>query len=94
MTDHDPEGKLAMIIRKVAAEYHRALEQGQPPAEAERTAFLTISAEHAGERLYIAGLPKAQRARQIAKLQQRATRDVAAASGLPLRTVQRLINGK
>lgn len=83
-----------MLVRKIAHEYHRALAEGQPPAEAERTAFLAVSAEHAGERVYIAGLPKAQRARQIAKLQQRATREVAAASGLPLRTVQRIMNGK
>lgn len=94
MTDHDPEGKLAMIIRKVAAEYHRALEQGLPPAEAERTAYLVVSAEHAGERIYIAGLPKAQRARQIAKLQRQSSREIAVASGLPLRTVQRLRSGK
>ena len=83
-----------MIVRRIASEYHRALQAGEPPEQAEQTAFLTVSAEFAGERVYIAGLPKAQRARQIAKLQQKASRDISAASGLPLRTVQRLLYGK
>jgi DNA-directed RNA polymerase specialized sigma24 family protein len=88
------EGKLMMIVRRISIEYQRAVASGQPPAEAEQTAFLVVSAEFAGERVYVAGLPKAQRARQLAKLQRQSTREVAAASGLPLRTVQRLLNGK
>ena len=36
----------------------------------------------------------ARRARQLAKLNKQTTREMAVASGLPLRTVQRLVNGK
>jgi hypothetical protein len=88
------EGRLMMIVRRISIEYRRAVESGETPEQAEKTAFLAVSAEFAGERVYVAGLPKAQRAKQIAKLQRQATREVMAATGMAERTVRRLLRGK
>jgi hypothetical protein len=83
--------KLTMIVRRIAVEYHRAIVSGEAPAQAEQTAFLAVSAEFAGERVYIAGLPKAQRARQIAKLKRDSTRNMAVALGVTQRRIQQLM---
>lgn len=83
-----------MIVRRIAAEYHRALSSGEAPDQAEQIAFLTVSAEFAGERVYIAGLPKAQRLREIGKLKVQATREINEATGIPERTIRRLMSGR
>lgn len=83
-----------MLVKRIAVEYHRALARGEQPEQAEQTAFLAISHEYAGERVYIAGVPKAQRARQLAQINLSRTRDLVEATGLPERTVRRLMRGK
>lgn len=88
------KGGIEMLVQKISHAYDRAIAAGESREEARRNVVLEISAEYAGERVYIPGLPKAQRARQLAKLNKQTTREMAVASGLPLRTVQRLVNGK
>lgn len=82
------------ICRRIAAITAREITTGASTEQAAQTAWLEASAEFGGERVYVASLPKAQRARQIAKLQRQSSREIAVASGLPLRTVQRLRSGK
>ena len=78
------------IIRKLALHLERALTQGMTRDEAVRQADVAIRAEYAGERVYIAGLPKQNRAVQIARLEMRSTREIAVATGLTIRRVQQL----
>jgi predicted transcriptional regulator YdeE len=47
-----------------------------------------------GERVYIAGPSRQIRARQIAKLGQMKLRDMAVTTGVPVRTLARIRNGK
>jgi hypothetical protein len=89
-----PKGDIDMLVHKISLAYDRALAAGESREDARRSAYLEVSAEFAGERIYIPGLPKAQRARQLAKLAQQSTREVVAATGMPERTVRRLLRGK
>lgn len=87
-----------MIVRRIAVEYRRAIEAGKTPEQAEHSAYLTVSQEYAGERVYIAGLKKAQRQRRLSELGSSgvagSTRELAAALGMSLRTVQRTRSGR
>ena len=83
-----------MLVQKISLAYDRALAAGETREDARRSAYLEVSAEFGGERLYIPGLPRAQRARQLAKLNKQTTRELAEASGIPPRTVRRLVYGK
>ena len=65
-----------------------------PTAEHVQTVETEIRQQFAGDRIYIAGQPKRQRARQLAKLAQRTTRELSLASGLSERHVRRLMRGK
>ena len=88
------EGEFQMIVRRVAQVVVRELSQGATPDQAERTAWLEVSQEYKGERVYIAGAPKAQRAQQIAKLKKASTREVVTATGMHERTVRRILRGR
>lgn len=55
---------------------------------------IKLRESYRGERVYIAGPKRPLRARQLAKLNMMKSRDLAVKSGLPLRTVQRIRNGK
>lgn len=83
-----------MICKRIALITARELTAGASPDQAAQTAMLEVSAEFGGERVYIASLPKAQRAQQIAKLQRQSAREVAAATGMSVRTVHWLRSGK
>ena len=50
--------------------------------------------EHAGERVYVKGLPKQQRAVQLARLELKNTRELSIASGMNVRTVRRIMRGR
>ena len=82
------------IIDFIARELEQALAQGMTRDEARRQAEIKTRSTFAGERPYIAGYPKQRRAVQIAKLELRSAREVAVASGIPLRTVQRMRSGR
>ena len=76
----------------------RALEaaaaQGLTGDAARRAAEIDVRGQFGGERLYVPSLPKQRRAVQLARLELRSSRALAAASGMPLRTVQRLKSGR
>lgn len=88
------KGDLTMLVQKISLAYDRAIAAGESREEARRSAMLDACAEFAGERIYIPGLPKAQRARQLAKLAKQTTRELAVESGMAERTVRRLLRGK
>ena len=55
---------------------------------------VTIRQQYRGESIYIAGPSRQVRARQIATLGKMETRKLAAATGLSVRTIRRIRNGK
>jgi len=82
------------MIRDMLEALDAALAQGMTRAEARQAAEVAVRQKYAGERVYIAALPKQRRAWQVARLNLRTSREIAAATGLPLRTVQRLRSGR
>ena len=82
------------IIRFILEQFERELAAGRSLAEAGSNAELATRQTFAGERPYIAGYPKRQRAVQIAQLNLRTTREMAAASGMNERTVRRIVRGR
>lgn len=82
------------IIRFIREQFERELAAGRSLAEAGSSAELATRQTFAGERPYIAGYPKQRRAVQIAQLNLKTSRELSVASGLPLRTVQRLRSGR
>jgi DNA-directed RNA polymerase specialized sigma24 family protein len=82
------------MIRDMLESLEKALAQGMTRDEARQAAEIAVRQKYAGERVYVAALPKQRRAVQIAKLTLRSSREIAAATGLPLRTVQRLRSGR
>lgn len=64
-----------------------------PPAVAQQ-AEAQMYHTYGGERVYIPHRPTQQRAVQIAKLGQMETRRMAALTGLSVRTIRRIRNGK
>ncbi len=87
------EKGLDAMIREMSSAFFRVTGV-EPSIEQRQTVEFEIRQQFAGERVYVAGLPKGQRARQLAKLARQSAREMAAASGLPLRTVQRLRSGR
>ena len=53
-----------------------------------------IRAQYGGERIYIASLPKQQRAVQLAKLENMTQQQMSISSGIPVRTIRRIRNGR
>lgn len=68
--------------------------QGLDGPAARQAAEVAIRAEFGGERIYVPSLPKQARAVQLARLNLKSTRDLSAASGLPVRTVRRITRGR
>lgn len=82
------------IINFIARELEQALARGLAPDEARQAAEVATRHTFAGERVYIAGHPKRQRAVQIAALNLGTTREVVAATGMNQRTVRRILRGR
>ena len=55
---------------------------------------LKLQSLYGGERVYVPSLPKARRAVQLAKLEKRTQVEMALATGLSVRQVRRIRNGK
>ncbi len=55
---------------------------------------LKLQSLYGGERVYVPSLPKARRAVQIARLEKRTQVEMALATGLSVRQVRRIRNGK
>lgn len=89
-TDNNNPRRFEQMIREMSAAFFRVTGI-EPTPEQVKTVELTIRAEFAGERVYIAGHPKAQRAKQIAALRRQSTRKAAAELGISQRRVQQLI---
>ena len=64
-----------------------------PDAAAQEVEVL-IRAQYGGERIYVASLPKQQRAVQLAKLEKMTQINMAIRTGIPIRTIRRIRNGK
>jgi len=93
MTKPQRGAKMTEIIKFIRDEIERGLAAGRQIHDAATDAEVAVRRTFAGERIYIAGYPKQQRAVQIAKLNLKTTRELAAASGIPVRTVRRLRSG-
>lgn len=78
------------IIDFLARELERALASGQDIVQARQAAEVAVRTEYAGERVYIAGLPKQRRAVQLAALNTQATREIVAITGMSRQHVWRL----
>lgn len=77
------------IIDFMARELERALGQGLTRDEARRATEIATRSQFAGERPYIAALPKS-RAVQIARNNLISNREAAARTGLSIRRIQQL----
>lgn len=64
------------------------------PIDTARQVEVKIRMQYGGERVYVAGLPKQSRAVQLAKLEKRTQIEMALATGLSVRQVRRIRNGK
>jgi hypothetical protein len=64
------------------------------PATARQTVEVQFRQLHAGERVYVAALPKQQRAVQLAKLTKHTQTQMALATGITVRQVRRIQRGK
>lgn len=82
------------IIKFLRDEIERGMATGRSLHDAAVDAELVLRRTFAGERVYIAGYPKQQRAGQLARLNLQTTRELAVASGIPVRTVRRLRSGR
>lgn len=56
------------MITTFVQSFLRATKEGKPPDEAARIAEMTLRSEYAGERVYVAGLPKGRRIYQAQQL--------------------------
>lgn len=82
------------IIKFIRDEIERAMTAGRTLHDAAQDAEIAVRRTFAGERPYIAGYPKQQRAVQIAKLTAKTTRDICAATGMKPRMVRYITRGK
>lgn len=64
------------------------------PGEMRQAVEVQFRQLHAGERIYIAGLPKQRRAVQLAKLEKHTQVQMALATGLTVRGVRKILRGK
>ena len=70
------------------------LSQGTSVGDATLQAQIDTELQFRGERVYIAGPSRQVRARQVAKLGQMKIRDMAVATGLSVRTIKVIRNGR
>lgn len=64
------------------------------PTDTARQVEVKIRMQYGGERVYVASLPKQARAVQLAKLEKRTQVQMALVTGLSVRQVRRIRNGK
>ena len=83
-------------MKKMIHDMIRALREAgiDVPDEAARSVEVKIRMQYGGERIYVASLPKQARAVQLAKLERRTQVQMAAATGLSVRQIRRIRNGR
>ena len=81
------------MIREMSSVFFRVTGV-EPTPEQRQTVEMEIRATFAGERIYVAGLPTGQRARQLAAMARKTQREMAAATGLSDRMVRKILNGR
>lgn len=59
-----------------------------------RAVEVKLRQQYGGERVYVASLPKQKRAAQLAKLEKMTLRKMSVVTGIPVRTIQRIKNGR
>ena len=64
------------------------------PQNIAKDAELQIRRQYGGERVYVASLPKQRRQAQLAKLEKMTQINMSVATGIPVRTIRRLRNGR
>lgn len=64
------------------------------PLDTARQVEVKIRMQYGGERVYVASLPKQSRAVQLAKLEKRTQVQMALATGLSVRQIRRIRNGR
>lgn len=82
--------EVADMIDTMLRELERALSLGMTREEARLAAEVAVRTEYAGERVYVASLPKQRRAVHMARLEKRTTQEIVAATGLSRQHVWRL----
>lgn len=81
------------MVRDMAAAFFRVTGVAPTP-EQQQAVEMEVRQQFAGERVYVAGQPKRQRAVQLARLNLTRTRDMAEATGISERRVRQLMRGK
>jgi len=84
--------ELAKMINDIIAAIRAA--GGTVPDGADVSVEISIRQRYRGEAPYIAGPSRQLRARQLASLEQMKLRDMAVATGLSVRTIKRIRNGR
>jgi hypothetical protein len=82
------------MIRDMLESLEKALAQGMTRDEARQAAEVAVRQKYAGERVYVAALPKQARAVQLARLEKRTQVQMALSTGLSVRQIRRIRNGK
>lgn len=90
MTTQKKGNTMTEIINFLARAMEQALAQGLSAPDARRVAEVAVRVEFAGERVYVAALPKQRRAVQLAKLEGRTTQQIVATTGMSRQHVWRL----
>lgn len=84
--------EIAQMISTLVQSFLRATSNGKTPEEAARIAEIELRSEYAGERVYIAALPKERKVHQLRELgtTTMSLREKSQALGIPYKTVTRL----
>lgn len=82
--------RVTEIINFIMSEMVRAQANGLSLEDARQATEVATRSMFAGERVYIAGLPKQRRAVQLAKLEKQTTQEIVAVTGLSRQHVWRL----
>lgn len=84
--------EITQMIATLVQSFLRATSEGKPPEEAARIAEIELRAEYAGERVYIAALPRERKIHQLRQLgtTTMSLREQGQALGIPYKTVARL----
>lgn len=88
--------EIAKMISTLVQSFLRATSDGKTPEEAARIAEFELRSEYAGERVYIAALPKERKIHQLRQLgtTTMSLREQSRELGIPYKTVTRLKRGK
>ena len=66
----------------------------QVPQDVAKDVEVRMRRQYGGERVYVASLPKQRRQVQLAKLEKMTQINMSVATGIPVRTIRRLRNGR